>query len=368
LAQDPEHPRYAPAIVGVFDRAANESARAGLSELVRISDLTRDDNGVDLVGAQNARLARVFDGVTRALADGNDDLGNVTPATYRGTDAADVVDREGIFALTGIDDISIAAVPGRSEQEVQNELITHCELMRYRFAVLDSQPDANLADVQTQRGLHDTTRGGLFYPWFEISDPFGQPGERMMVPPAGHVCGAFARTDNERGVQKAPANVVVRNILDLHANITTGEQEILNPRGINAIRDFANLGRGKRIWGSRTLSSDPEWIYIPVRRLFLFVEKSIERGTQFAVFEPNGPALWATINRSLSNFLTGLWKDGALAGTSPEEAFFVDVGLSTMSQSDIDNGRCIINVGIAPLRPAEFVIFRIRQKTVSADG
>jgi len=238
--------------------------------------------------------------------------------------------------------------------------------MRYRIAVLDSAANARLGDVQTQRQQFDSTRGALYYPWLVVADPFGRVGDRLAVPPSGHVCGAFAGTDTERGVHKAPANVVVRNILGLQANVTTGEQEILNPRGINVIRDFSSLGRSRRIWGARTVTSDAEWIYVPVRRLFLFIEKSIERGTQFAVFEPNAPALWATVSRSLTNFLTSVWRDGALLGNSAEEAFFVEVGETTMTQSDIDNGRLIVLVGIAPVKPAEFVIFRISQKTAGA--
>jgi len=366
LALDSGHPRYAPTIVGRFDRAAGESEPAGLSDLVRLSDLTRDNAGVDVAGAADLRLSLPFDGVTRTLDGGDDDLAGITELAYRGQDAADVDDRTGIHALTGIDDVSIVAVPGQSGQVVQNAMLTHCERMRYRIAVMDSAPNARLGDVQTQRQQFDSTRGALYYPWLVIADPFGRPGDRLAVPPSGHVCGAFARTDAERGVHKAPANVVVRNILDLNANVTTGEQEILNPRGINVIRDFSSLGRSRRIWGARTVTSDPEWIYVPVVRLFLFIEKSIERGTQFAVFEPNDPALWATINRSLTNFLTSVWRDGALLGNTPEEAFFVEVGPTTMTQSDIDNGRLIVLVGIAPVKPAEFVIFRISQKTAGA--
>ncbi len=366
LAVDPAHPRYAPTIVGAFDRATGESENAGLSDLIRISDLTRDDNAVDLAGVDDTRLATPFQGVTRRLDGGDDDLANVNELTYRGDDADDVDDRTGIHALTGIDDISIVAVPGQSGQIVQNAMINHCERMRYRISVLDSAVNARLADVQAQRALYDSTRGALYYPWLQIANQFGRPGDRLVIPPSGHVCGAFARTDIERGVHKAPANVVVRNILDLNAKITTGEQEILNPRGINVIRDFSNLGRSRRIWGARTTTSDSEWIYVPVRRLFLFIEKSIERGTQFAVFEPNTPPLWATINRSLTNFLTTVWRDGALMGNSPEEAFFVDVGPNTMTQADIDAGRLIVQVGIAPAKPAEFVIFRISQKTAGA--
>jgi phage tail sheath protein FI len=366
LALDPAHSRYAPSIVGRFDRAADEPLPAGLSDLIRLSDLTMDDAGVDLAGAADLRLAAPFAGVTRMLSGGDDDLAGITELTYQGTDAADVADRTGIHALTGVDDISIVAVPGQSGQIVQNAALTHCERMRYRIAVLDSAPNARLGDVQTQRQQFDSTRGALYYPWLVIADPFGRPGERLGIPPSGHVCGAFARTDTERGVHKAPANVVVRNILDLQANVTTGEQEILNPRGINVIRDFSTLGRSRRIWGARTISSDPEWRYVPVRRLFLFVEKSIERGTQFAVFEPNDANLWATVKRSLTNFLTSVWHDGALLGASPEDAFFVEVGPTTMTQEDIDNGRLIVLVGIAPVKPAEFVIFRISQKTAGA--
>ena len=366
LALDPAHTRYAPSIVGRFDRAAAAAERAGLSDFVRLSDLSRDDNGVDLLTADDQRLSSPFAGVTRTLDGGDDDLANITELTYRGTDAADVADRTGIHQLTSVDDISIVAVPGQPGQIVQNAMLAHCERMRFRIAVLDSAPNARLADIQAQRQLYDSTRGALYYPWLTIADPFGMPGDRLSIPPSGHVCGAYARTDTERGVHKAPANVVVRNILDLEANITMGEQEILNPRGINVIRDFSSLGRSRRIWGARTISSDPEWIYVPVRRLFLFIEKSIERGTQFAVFEPNGPDLWATIRRSLTNFLTAVWRDGALLGATPEDAFFVEVGPTTMTQADIDAGRLIVLVGIAPVKPAEFVIFRISQRTAGA--
>ena len=366
LAVDPAHPRYAPRIIGGFDRASGQAASAGLSDLIRLSDLTMDDTGVDLGTAAAQRLSAPFDGVSRLLEGGNDDLAGVNPLTYVGEDAEDVADRTGIQALTGVDDISIVAVPGQDAQVVQNAMLTHCERMRYRIAVLDSAANARMADVQAQRQQYDSTRGALYYPWLIIADRFGRPGDRLAIPPSGHVCGAFARTDNERGVHKAPANVVVRSILDLQAIVTTGEQEILNPRGINVIRDFSNLGRATRIWGARTVSSDPEWVYVPVRRLFLFIEKSIERGTQYAVFEPNSPALWASISRSLTNFLTAVWRDGALMGNKPEEAFFIEVGPTTMSQQDIDEGRLIVRVGIAPVKPAEFVIFRIYQKTAGA--
>jgi phage tail sheath protein FI len=182
------------------------------------------------------------------------------------------------------------------------------------------------------------------------------------------VAGIYARTDVQRGVHKAPANEVVMGVRDLQVRLTKGEQDILNPKHINCLRDFRDMNRGLRVWGARTLSSDPEWKYVNVRRLFLFVEKSIEMGTQWAVFEPNGEQLWATIYRSLTNFLTTVWRSGALEGTKPEEAFFVKVDRTTMTQDDIDNGRLIIIIGIAPVKPAEFVIFRISQKTREATG
>jgi hypothetical protein len=270
--------------------------------------------------------------------------------------------------MENIDDISITAVPGQWDQDVQNRLLSHCAYMRYRFAVLDSEANARMADVQTQRSLYDTTYGTLYYPWLTISDSFGRNGDVLHIPPSGHVAGVYARTDVQRGVHKAPANEVVMGIRDLQVRLTKGEQDILNPKHINCIRDFRDMNRALRIWGARTLSSDPEWKYINVRRLFLMVEKTIETGTQWAVFEPNAEPLWATIYRSVSNFLTTVWRSGALEGTKAEEAFFVKVDRTTMTQDDIDNGRLIVIVGIAPVKPAEFVIFRISQKTREATG
>ncbi len=367
LAMDPAHPRYAPTIVGVFDRKSGRPQSTGLSELIRLSDLTRDDNGVDQGDAVASRLDVPFDAVVSFLARGDDDLDNINDSSYIGQTAPDPADRTGIATFENIDDISIVAAPGRSSQDVQNALINHCELMRYRFAVLDSLSAAKMQDVQEQRQQYDTTRGALYYPWMTITDRFGRPGDVRYIPPSGHVVGVYARSDNTRGVHKAPANEVVRGIRELRTSLTKGEQDILNPKDINCLRDFSDLNRGLRVWGARTLSSESEWNYINVRRLFLFVEKSIENGLQFAVFEPNSEALWATVKRSITNFLTSVWRDGALEGTKAEEAFFVEVGLSTMSQSEIDNGRLIVVIGIAPVKPAEFVIIRIQQKTRGAD-
>ena len=366
LGMDPGHNRYAPRIVGAFNRATGRPERTGESELVRLSDLTVDDNGADVAGAANLRLALPFDGVTRQMAGGDDDLATIDDGAYIGEAAVDPDDRTGLFTLENIDDISIVAVPGRSSQDVQNAMINHCTLMRYRFGVLDAENRAKLRGVQTQRQRYDTTYGAIYYPWLVISDPFGRNGDVHYIAPSGHVAGVYARTDVQRGVHKAPANEALLGIRDLQVRLTKGEQDILNPKHVNCLRDFRDFNRGLRVWGARTLSSDPEWKYVNVRRLFLFVEKSIERGSQFAVFEPNSEPLWATINRSVTNFLTAVWKSGALEGTKPEEAFFVKVDRTTMTQNDIDNGRLIILIGIAPVKPAEFVIFRISQKTREA--
>ncbi len=189
-----------------------------------------------------------------------------------------------------------------------------------------------------------------------------------MLPPSGHIAGIYARTDNERGVYKAPANEVIFNITDLDLNITKGEQDILNPlpNNINVLRNFRHQGRGLRVWGARCITSDTQWKYVNVRRLFIFVEASLDQGTQWVVFEPNAQPLWDRVTQSISNFLTSVWRDGALMGTKPEEAFFVRVGYSTMTQDDIGNGRLIIRIGIAPVKPAEFVIIRISQYTATA--
>jgi phage tail sheath protein FI len=221
----------------------------------------------------------------------------------------------------------------------------------------------------------DSTYAAVYYPWIRIYDPLIR--DTRLVPPGGHVAGIIARTDIERGVHKAPANEVVRGILtrDLNSSkkpvefqVSKGQHDILNPQGINVIRDFRADGRSIRVWGARTTSSDPEWKYVNVRRLFLFVEESIDEGTQWVVFEPNHEPTWAAVRRNITNFLISVWRSGALMGLTQDEAFFVKCDRTTMTQDDIDNGRLICYIGIAPVKPAEFVIFRISQKTLEAAG
>ena len=241
-------------------------------------------------------------------------------------------------------------------------MVIHCEQNRFRFAVIDAA--ANLAEASTiqPRNNNDTKYGAFYYPWIYISHP--RTGARIKVPPGGYMCGIYARSDNTRGVFKAPANEVVSGALDLEYNIDQNTQEVLNPNGVNVIRRFP--GRGIRVWGARTLSSDPLWKYVNVRRLFIFIEASIYNSTQWVVFESNDPRLWARVKQTVSLFLRTQWREGALFGEKEEEAYSVNVGRETMTEDDILNGRLIIEVGIAPVRPAEFVIFRVFQKTQEA--
>jgi phage tail sheath protein FI len=269
--------------------------------------------------------------------------------------------RSGICSLQDVEDVRIVAAPGYTGTTIQNALISQCELMRYRFAVLDGELEPAGASVVTSilahRNAYDTSFAAYYTPWVEV----GAGDQRLLLPPSGHVAGIYARTDSERGVHKAPANEVVRGITGLRSYLTTGEQDILNPRGVNAIRRFE--GRGIRVWGARTLSSDPEFRYVNVRRFLIFLEASIDRGTQYVVFEPNAPETWGRIVDSVSAFLHTQWRSGALFGRRPEDAFFVRCDETTMTADDIQNGRLICTVGVAIVRPAEFVIFRIEQIT-----
>jgi hypothetical protein len=275
--------------------------------------------------------------------------------------------RTGIRALEDIDVVSIVAVPGVVDQMVQNYLVTHCENLMDRFAILDPDYKANSAmeDVQDQRSNFDTRYAALYFPKLLIGDPLTQA--EIDIPPSGHMAGIYARVDIERGVHKAPANEVVRGITGLHLTITKREQDILNPVNINVVRDFRARQRGYRVWGARCITSDTNWKYVPVRRLFIFLEESLEEGTQWVVFEPNDEPLWARVRQSVSIFLTRVWRDGALMGSTPEEAFFVKCDRTTMTQDDIDNGRLIMVIGVAPVKPAEFVIIRIGQKAGGAE-
>jgi phage tail sheath protein FI len=302
------------------------------------------------------------------LAGGNDGQ-RPTASDYEGEASPASTKKTGLKSLEGIDDISIVAAPGSSygyengyrsdAQTIMGLLISHAENMRYRIAVLDSGNDQAIADVRSLRARLDSKYAALYYPWVRILDPVTQ--REINLPPSGFVAGIYARNDINRAVYKAPANEVVNLAIGFEQLLNKSQQDVLNPEGINCFRYF--VGRGFRLWGARTISSDPEWKYVNLRRYFAYLEHSIDKGTQWAVFEPNGEALWANIRRTIEDFLFNEWVSGALLGDKPEKAFFVRCDRSTMTQNDLDNGRLVCQIGLAPLRPAEFVIFRIGQWT-----
>jgi phage tail sheath protein FI len=294
---------------------------------------------------------------------GDDKLGDLSIVDFIGFDGGSN-QRTGIQSFEDIDEISLCLAPGIWSQSVQGALIQHCELLRSRFAILDPQDELSIQGVRSFREPLDSKYAALYYPWVVVLDP--TTAADVEVPPSGHVCGVYARVDETRGVWKAPGNEQLLSIVRIAQDVTSREQDLLNPIGINALRRFPD--RGDRIWGARTLSSDSTWRYVSVRRFFIFLEESIKRGTQPFVFEPNDEPLWARVRQTITNFLTTQWRDGALQGTVPAEAFFVKCDRTTMTQDDIDNGRLICVIGVAPVKPAEFVIFRVEQKTLAATG
>lgn len=293
----------------------------------------------------------------------NGSVSNISAADFIGEDRG-AGRRTGIQSFLDNDVVSLIAIPGVTDPNVQLTLVAHCENTGSRFAVLDIPKDARkVEDIIAHRNIFDTNYAALYHPWLTVFDTLDK--KNISIPPSGSMLGIYARSDNTRGVHKAPANEVVRGCVGLDCQFNTGEQDILNPKGVNLIRAFA--GQGIRVWGARTATSNSSWKYINVRRLFIFIEESIKANTNWAVFEPNDEVLWVRVQRTISVFLTNLWRNGSLAGSSPEEAFFVHIGRDTMSQDDIDNGRLICVIGVAPVKPAEFVIFRISQKTADAE-
>jgi phage tail sheath protein FI len=290
-------------------------------------------------------------------------------ADYEGREVPGTDRKLGLKQLEDVEDISIIAAPGATfgfetgngdqARGINQALITHAQNMRYRIAVLDSGNAQSIAQVRDMRARLDSTYAALYYPWVRIIDPLSR--QEIHVPPSGFVAGIYARNDINRAVYKAPANEVVNLAVGFEQLLNKAQQDVLNPEGINCFRFFE--GRGFRLWGARTVSSDPEWKYVNLRRYFIYLERSIDKGTQWAVFEPNGEQLWANVRRTISDFLLNEWQSGALLGDKPEVAYFVKCDRSTMTQNDLDNGRLICLVGVAALRPAEFVIFRIGQWT-----
>ena len=382
LSMDSRHSRYVQDIIGNISGALRISDRRpeGESRYIRVHDTAQDlpepgrtttlasirrgpETLVDVLPDGRRRPAR------HALGDlvpGTDSIGTLTEDDYVGQDNQDPEARTGLHSLRNVEEISIVACPGRTTAVTQNALIAHCELMRYRVAVLDGPrpPQDTLSDVQTQRQQYDTKYAALYHPWLLIPDPYPVNLSQIAdypIPPSGHIVGIYARTDIERGVHKAPANEVVRGIIGLQRILNKEQHDILNPYpvNINVIRDFRDANRGIRVYGGRIISGDPDWRYLNMRRLMIFIEASIDRGLQWVVFEPNKEDLWARVRRSISNFLTLVWRNGGLEGTKVEEAYFVKCDRTTMTQTDIDNGRLICVVGVALVKPAEFVIVRI---------
>ena len=266
--------------------------------------------------------------------------------------------RTGLASFVELNNVSIMAVPGVTSPAVQLALCAQCANLGSRFAVLDLPLDVTKTqDALACREKIDSDYAAMYHPWIQIYDALNK--KPAYIPPSGAVCGIYARSDAERGVHKAPANEVVYNAIGLSCLYNKAEQDILNPAGVNLIRTLP--GQGIRVWGARTCSSNSLWKYVNVRRLFIYLEESIKANTSWAVFEPNDTFLWTRVNSTISSFLRDMWRAGALVGESEAQAYFVNVGRDTMSQNDILNGRLICEIGVAPSRPAEFVIFRITQ-------
>jgi uncharacterized protein len=304
--------------------------------------------------------ARPADGA-QPLANGSDANAALGTDDFEGLPIAGGRGIQGLKALE-LDpyrDVALVHAPGVIP-DVSKIIVTHCEKLRFRFAVIDSAKGQDSGDPRNT--INDSSYAAFYYPWILTSDP--RTGARKLIPPGGHVLGVYARTDTERGVFKAPANEIVRGALAIETDINDEIQDMLNPKGVNAIRTFP--GRGIRVWGARTITSNALWKYVSVRRLFIFLERSIYEGTQWVVFEPNDDRLWARVVDTIRLFLRTQWRLGALFGRTEQEAFFITCDRTTMSQDDILNGRLICEIGIAPVRPAEFVIFRIFQNTAES--
>lgn len=343
-----------------------------------LTHLPEASNNVATKINANSKLVRVLSGAATArpknqaftaLAHGFDGAA-VTPADFAGEigtiGGQEVLGRgRGLAALATINEISLLLAPDEVRPglaPVTDLVLDQCEQLRDRFGLVSALEAPGALNLLAPH--RESSYGAFYFPWIQIYD--ATDATRRMIPPTGHIAGIFARVDRERGVHKAPANESLRGVLGLQVAITQAEQDILNPKGVNVVRAFPGLGI--RVWGARTMASDPLWKYVNVRRLTIFIEQSIDEGTKWVVFEPNGEALWANIRQSISSFLMNLWLTGALQGVRSDEAFFVRCDRTTMTQDDIDNGRVICLIGIAPVRPAEFVILRFQRQTASASA
>jgi phage tail sheath protein FI len=311
---------------------------------------------IEETGASLPEAQRVPATGTYTLSAPSVEPAEVKPTHFEGDEAK----RKGMGGLAAVDEVTIVLMPDlwamgddTTVRDLQGKMIAHCENMGDRMAILDPPPDLLPQEILEWR----MNMAALYYPWIEVMDPL--TNRPINIPPSGHIAGLWCRVDEKRGVHKAPANEVVMGANGLTFQVTHPEQGGLNKVGINCIRAFP--GRGIRVWGARTLSSDPEWRYINVRRLFNYISESIMEGTQWSVFEPNDQFLWLQLRNAVSSFLTRTWRSGALFGTSPAEAFFVKCDAETNPPDVIEAGQVVCEVGIAPVKPAEFVIFRLSQ-------
>ena len=353
-------------VVEEFDRASFGRGKQNVVTMVNATSKT-----VQLEDTGSAGLERLPSGET-ALAE--TPPAAALPSTRLGADdyVGDVADRTGFAGLEAVEEVTMLCVPDLMSayqqgsidldtvQAVQTAMISHCELMGDRIAILDSPPGLNAQQIKEWRvdkARYDSMYAALYWPWIQTMNP--ATGLLSFMPPSGHIAGVWGRNDATRGVHKAPANEIVRGAIDLEIQLTRNEHDLLNPAGINCVRAFP--GRGIRIWGARTLSSDPAWRYLNVRRLFNFLEESILNGTNWVVFEPNDSALWAKIRRTIAAFLIMQWRAGALFGQTPDEAFYVKCDSETNPAEGIDAGQVVCEIGVAPVKPAEFVVFRLAQ-------
>jgi phage tail sheath protein FI len=337
-----------PASIDAFETVVNGGS--SLISVVRIAA----DRPANLALGFLATIGVPGTGLPRDVLAIGDYTGRELPPLPNGT-----IYRTGLLGFEQVDEIAIVVAPDYHETATLDvELITHCSTTKDRFAILHSRPGIDTpANINNIRPPLDTTFAAFYFPWIKVFNPLINQDSR--IPPSGHIAGIYAKTDVERGVFKAPANEVVVGARSVEFQITKRQQDILNPRGVNCIRVFP--ARGIRVWGARTQSTNSLWKYISVRRYFLYLAESIDEGTQWVVFEPNDERLWARVKQTITQFLMTEWRNGALMGLKPNEAFFVKVDRTTMTQSDIDNGRLICIIGVAVVKPAEFVIFRLAQ-------
>jgi phage tail sheath protein FI len=356
-------------VVEEFDRATFGRGKQNLATMVNaVSKLIRIEEAPGALG----KMERPETGSSVTLAAPPTPAGTPSPRLTTEDYVGDAAERTGCGGLEAVDEVTMVAMPDlmsayqqgavdlETVQAVQLGMIAHCELMGDRVAIIDPPPGLNAQQVKEWRvdkAGYDSKYAALYWPWIRVFDP--PTGQNVFVPPSGHVAGVWGRNDDTRGVHKAPANEVIRGVVALETQITKAEHGLLNPLGINCLRTFP--AGGNRIYGARTLSSDPAWRYLNIRRLFNYLEESILSGTQWVVFEPNDDALWARIRRTISAFLVNEWRRGALFGLTPDEAFYVKCDRETNPAEGIDAGQVVCEIGVAPVKPAEFVIFRLAQ-------